>query len=224
MAAGQGDSPQAAEALERLCRSYWYPLYAYVRRKGYHADEAQDLTQEFFLRLLQKEVFSRADRAKGKFRSFLLGALEHFLAKEWRRAHRQKRGGGRRILSLDDDQAEHRYVAEPFHELTPERIYNQTWALTLLDKAMSALEAECGDTGKAPLFAALKTRLAGESAETAYAELAERLGMGEGAVRMAAHRLRQRYGEILREEIAQTVAGPEAVDAEVGFLFASLPR
>ena len=224
LTAAQGESPQAAEALERLCRTYWYPLYAYIRRKGYEVEEAQDLTQEFFMRLLQHEFLRRADPAKGKFRSFLLGALEHFLAKEWRRTHRQKRGGGRNVLSLDARDAENRYQLEPFHELTAERIYNQTWALTLLGQAMTELESECVKAGKGRLFQELKSRLDDSGDGSPYAEVAARLGLGQGAVRMAAHRLRQRYGELLRAEIAQTVARPEEVDEEIRFLFATLPR
>jgi RNA polymerase sigma-70 factor (ECF subfamily) len=224
LAAARTDSPHAAEALERLCKTYWYPLYAYIRRKGYEAGEAQDLTQEFFLRLLQQESLSRADRTKGKFRSFLLGALEHFLANEWRRAHRQKRGGGHELLSLDDDLAETHYRLEPFHELTPERIYNQSWVLTLLKQAMAALQAECAAAGKDRLFEELKSRLSGDSSETSYAEVAARLGIGEGSVRMAALRLRKRYAELLRREIAQTVATPEEIDQEIRFLLITLPR
>jgi DNA-directed RNA polymerase specialized sigma24 family protein len=222
--AGQRDSPRAAEALEKLCRSYWFPLYAYVRRKGYAVEEAEDLTQEFFLQILEKEFLSRADRAKGKFRSFLLGALEHFLAKEWRRAHRQKRGGGRKLISLDAQPAESRYRLEPFHELTAEKVYNQSWALTLLEQAVTALKAEWVGGGKGQLFEELKCRLHGEAGEEPYAELAQRLGMTEGALRMAVLRMRKRYGELLRAEIAQTVADPAEVDGEIRFLFAALPR
>jgi len=222
--AGQRDSPRAAEALEKLCRTYWFPLYAYVRRKGYEVEEAEDLTQEFFLRILEKEFLSRADRAKGKFRSFLLGALEHFLAKEWRRSHRQKRGGGREFISLDAQPGESRYRLEPFHELTPEKVYNQSWALTLLEQAVTALEAEWVGAGKGQLFEELKCRLHGESGEAPYAEVARRLGMGDGALRMAVLRMRKRYAELLRSEIAQTVADPAEIDGEIRFLFAALPR
>jgi RNA polymerase sigma-70 factor (ECF subfamily) len=222
--AGRDDSPQAGAALEQLCRVYWYPLYAYVRRRGHSAEDAQDLTQEYFLRLLQSPFLSRADRAKGKFRSFLLAALEHFLAKEWRRAHRQKRGSGRQLVSLDELPAEQRYRLEPPDELTAEMLYNQTWALTLLEGAMAALRQEWEAAGKGPLFEELQSTLQGERPDRPYASVAARMGMGEGAVRMAAHRLRQRYGELLRAHVAQTVGDPGEIDGEIRFLFAALPR
>ena len=222
--AGESASPQANAALEQLCRTYWYPLYAYARRRGQDPDDAQDLTQEFFLYLLQRPFLSRADRTKGKFRSFLLATFEHFLAKEWRRAHRQKRGGGSSLLSLDVEPGERRYGLEPAHELTAERLYNQSWALTLLECTMTTLQGEWVAAGKGPLFEQLKGLLDGERPEAPYSELAARLGMGEGAVRMAAHRLRKRYGELLRAEIAQTLANPAELDEEIRFLFAALPR
>jgi RNA polymerase sigma-70 factor (ECF subfamily) len=222
--AGDAASPQAGEALEELCRTYWYPLYAYVRRRGYAPEDAQDLTQAFFLHLLQGPFLTRADQTKGKFRSYLLGAFEHFLAKEWRRAHRQKRGGRRAIVALDAEPGEDRYSLEPGCELTPETLYNQTWALTLLEKAITALQAEWVAADKGRLFEELKSLLDGERPETPYSDLAVRLGMGEGALRMAAHRLRKRYGQLLREEIAQTLASPDEIDAEIRFLFAALPR
>jgi len=222
--AGRVHSPHAGTALEHLCRSYWYPLYAYVRRRGHGVEDAQDLTQEFFMRLLQSPFLSRADRAKGKFRSFLLGALEHFLAKEWRRTHRQKRGGGKQFVSLEEGLAEERYRADPAEELTAERLYNQSWALTLLEQTMSALRLEWGAAGKGRLFEELKATLEGEGPGRPDAGVAARMGMGEGAVRMAAHRLRQRYGEMLRAQIAQTVGRPEEIDEEIRFLFAALPR
>lgn len=222
--ATSADSSEARAALEQLCQTYWYPLYAYVRRRGYGPEDAQDLTQEFFLRLLQSSFLSRAERARGKFRSFLLAALEHFLAKEWRRAHRQKRGGGRPLVSLDEAAPEKRYQLEPVEEATAEKLYNRSWALTLLEHTLSALQQEWTEAGKGKLFEELKATLEGDRPERPYADVAARLDMGEGAVRMAAHRLRQRYGELLRERIAQTVASPEEVDAEIRFLFAALPR
>jgi len=224
LAAGWRDSPQATEALERLCQAYWYPLYAYIRRKGYPLEEAQDLTQEFFLHVLRGEFLSRADRAKGKFRSYLLGALEHFLAKQWRRSHRLKRGGGCQILSLKAEPGESRYRLEPFHELTAEKLYNQSWAMMLLEQAMNALKEECESTGKSQLFEELKTRLDGDDNQASYEEVALRLKMREGAVRMATVRLRRRFGELLRAEIAHTVADPSEVDGEVRFLLAALRR
>jgi len=220
--AGQQESAQSRAALEQLCRAYWYPLYAYVRRKGHSPDDAQDLTQEFFARLLAKNYLAGLDRRKGKFRSFLLASLEHFLAKEWTRASRQKRGGGRRLLSLDDQTAEQRYRLEPTHELTPEKIYERRWALTLLDEAMLKLRDECRATHKTELFERVKSVLSGENDGESYAVLGVELKMTEGALKVAIHRLRQRYGELLRAEIAQTVSDPAEVDGEIRYLFSAL--
>jgi RNA polymerase sigma factor (sigma-70 family) len=222
--AGDAGSPQASAALERLCRDYWYPLYAYVRRHGHSPEDAQDLTQEFFLRLLKNRFFSRADRTKGKFRSYLLGALEHFLAKEWRSARRQKRGGGRELISLDADLAENRYKLEPAHELTPEKLYNHSWALALLEHTMSSVQNEWVAAGKQALFEELKATLSGERPDAPYTEAAARLNMSHGAVRMAALRLRKRYAELLRAEVGQTVSSPEEIDGEVRFLLGALPQ
>jgi RNA polymerase sigma factor (sigma-70 family) len=222
LAAGGATSPTTDTALEQLCRTYWYPLYAYVRRRGYGVADAQDLTQGFFARLLEGRSLEAVDRSKGRFRSFLLAALEHFLAKEWRRAKAQKRGGGRIIFSLDDDTAENRYAAEPAHDLTPERIYERRWALTLLEQALARLRQDCLATGKAELFEHLKGAFLCEKSELSYSAIAAQLGMSEGALKVAAHRLRQRYGELLREEIGQTVADPKEIDEEVRCLFAAL--
>jgi RNA polymerase sigma-70 factor (ECF subfamily) len=220
--AGQSDSPKAFEAMTQLCNTYWYPLYAYVRRKGYPAPEAEDLTQEFFARLLAGNYVGGADRRKGKFRSFLLGALEHFLAKEWRRAHTEKRGGGQLLLSLEAAEAENRYLLEPAHELTPTKIFDRRWATTLLEQAMARLEAECRENQKGDLFQHVKDGLSGNPAAARYAEIARSLNMSEGAFKVAVHRLRQRYGELARAEIAQTVASPEEVDQELQYLLAVL--
>src|SRR5436309_15323978 len=162
VAAGQNNSPQAHQALEALCRAYWYPLYAYVRRKGYDAHVAQDLTQEFFARLLARNYLSVADRNRGKFRAFLLGCLEHFLARKWTRAHAQKRGGGQLLFSLDETDAENRYLREPAHELTAEKIFDRRWATTLLEQAMSRLREECVANHKADLFGTVESFLSGE--------------------------------------------------------------
>ena len=222
LAAGRDSSPAATDALEQLCRAYWYPLYAYVRRKGYDADDAQDLTQEFFARLLARNYLSVADRHKGKFRSFLLGSLEHFLAREWTKAHAQKRGGGKTVLSLDETDAENRYLLEPAHELTAEKIFDRRWATTLLNQAMVRLREECLASQKGDFFEKTQNYLSGEKGEACYADLAASLDMSEGAIKVAVHRLRQRYGELVRAEIAQTVATPEEVDEELHFLFAIL--
>jgi RNA polymerase sigma-70 factor (ECF subfamily) len=220
--AGQSDSPKASQAMAQLCQTYWYPLYAYVRRKGYQAPDAQDLTQEFFARLLARNYVTAADRSRGKFRSYLLGTLEHFLAKEWRRAHAEKRGGGRPAFSLDEMDAENRYLREPAHELTPAKIFDRRWATILLDQAMARLAKECQAGQKGDLFEAVKPLLSGDPAGVSYAEMAHSLSMTEGALKVAVHRLRQRYGELVRAEIGQTVADPKEVDQELHYLLAVL--
>jgi len=220
--AGQDGSAEASSAMAQLCQSYWYPLYAYIRRKGHPATDAQDLTQEFFARLLAGNYVGMADQRKGKFRSFLLGTLEHFLAKEWRRAHAEKRGGGRPALSLDAQDAEHRYLLELADDVTPERIYDWRWADALLQQALARLRDECRVEGKAELFDKIEPVLSGESAADSYDAVAASLAMGEGAFKMAVLRLRRRYGELIRAEIAQTVSSPEAVDEELRDLFAVL--
>lgn len=222
LAAGDASSSKAQQALEALCRVYWYPLYAYVRRKGYSADDAQDLVQEFFARLLARNFLSVADRNRGKFRSFLLGSLEHFLAREWTKARAQKRGAGRGTISLDEMDAENRYLLEPADELTAEKIFDRRWATTLLDRAMSWLREECESKGKSDLFTKVEGVLSGEKGEASYAAIAVALQMSEGALKVAVHRLRQRYGELVRAEIAQTVAAPEEAAEELHYLFAVL--
>lgn len=216
--AGQASAQGSREALAALCEAYWYPLYAYVRRKGLQPAEAQDVTQAFFTELLEKERIQLADQQRGKFRSFLLAALNHFLANRWRAAQAQKRGGGQAILSLDFHAGESRYDCEPAYDLTAERIFERRWAMTLLDNALTRLREEHVRGGKSELFELLKGHLGlGDSAP--YRELAERLGMTEGAVKVAAHRLRRRCAEILREEIAQTVSDPAEIDDELRALF-----
>ncbi len=215
-------SPQAAAALEKLCRTYWYPLYAYVRRKGYDAHDSQDLTQEFFARLLARNYLSVADRNRGKFRSFLLGSLEHFLAREWTKAHAQKRGGGQSLFSLDEDDAENRYRMESALELTPDKIFDRRWATTLLEQAMTRLRENYVGDDKANLFARLEVYLTGNAPENSYAEIGASLNMSDGALKVAVHRLRQRFGELVRAEIAQTVAAPDEIDEELHYLFAVL--
>jgi len=217
--AGQNTSPQATEALEVLCRTYWYPLYVHVRRRGYDAQEAQDLTQEFFLRLLTNAYLSHADRSKGKFRSYLLVALNHFLTDDWRRAQAAKRGGGQTLISLDADAAETRYALEPSSDLTPEKIYERCWALTLLDQAMVKLKEECSVAGKGPQFDQLGAFLTSEAAESERAAAGAQLGMTAGAVAVAIHRLRQRYRELVQEAVAHVVASPGEVEDEIRWLF-----
>jgi RNA polymerase sigma factor (sigma-70 family) len=217
LTAGRHALPQAIEALEKLCRTYWYPLYTYVRRRGHDAQDAQDLTQEFFCRLLQRNYLAQADPHKGKFRSFLLVAVNHLLANEWDRAKTIKRGGQVTFLSLDDA-AEQRYLEEPATDLSPERIYEQSWAVALLGKVLARLREECAASGKANQFDDLKRFLTGEKPSVSYAKLAATLDTTEAALKMAVQRLRRRYGELLREEIAHTVADPEQVEDELRHL------
>jgi RNA polymerase sigma factor (sigma-70 family) len=216
------DSPNAQQALETLCRNYWYPLYAYVRRQGHNPHDAQDLTQAFFARLLQKNYLADVNREKGRFRSFLLASLKHFLANEWDRERALKRGGGKKLIALDEDSAESRYKLEPKDDLSADRIYERRWALTLLDQVLAKLRAEFEADSKAHHFEALKDYLAAGRASVSYAQAAERLGMNEGAVKVAVHRLRKRYRELLRAEIAQTVATASEIEAEIRHLFAAL--
>jgi RNA polymerase sigma-70 factor (ECF subfamily) len=214
-----GASTGAQAALSNLCGAYWYPLYAFIRRQGHTAHDAQDLTQEFFARLLEKGWLDGVARERGRFRTWLLAALEHFLINEWHRARTQKRGGGAILLSLDDD-AEARYLREPADPMTAEKLFDRRWALTLLDRVLARLGGELADAGKAAQFEALKFCLGGE--RHAYAEVARTLGMSEGAVKVAAHRLRERYRALIRAEIAETVATAEEVDGELRDLFAAL--
>jgi len=224
LAAGQDASPDAQEALEKLCRAYWYPLYAYVRRQGFSPEDAQDLTQEFFARFLQKKSFRRADRERGKFRTFLLTSLQHFLAHEWERARAQKRGGGLPLLPWDERSAESRYQLDATPDLAPDQVFDQRWALTLFQKALTRLHQEFAAEGKAQQFDQLKGFLSGVPAEGAYASAAADLGLKGGAVAVAVHRLRRRYGELVREEIAQTVASPAEVEEELRHLIALISR
>ena len=219
LAAGRDASPQAAEALEKLCRSYWFPLYTYVRRKGHNVDDAQDLTQEFFARFLEKNYLASVDRSKGKFRSFLLATLKHFLANEWDRVKSEKRGGGQKFISLDEQDTEYRYQLEPVSDSTPESIFDRRWALTVLDQALARLKDEYVTGNKADQFDQLKKFLSSEANEGAYAAVAAQLQMTPGAVAVAVHRLRQHYGNSLRTEIAQTVSSPADLEDEMRHLF-----
>jgi RNA polymerase sigma-70 factor (ECF subfamily) len=222
--AGANETPRARAALTSLCRAYWYPLYAYVRRRGYTAPDAQDLTQEFFARLLQQNWLQQADRQRGKFRTFLLTALSHFLANEWDKAKAQKRGGTVQFVPLQLDDAETKYGMEPTDPKTPEQCYERRWAVTLLEQVLSRLQEEHRVEEKMPLFEALKPCLAGDKDAQPYKSLAATLGISEGAVKVAVHRMRQRYRQLLREEIANTVASPAEVEEEMQHLFAVLAR
>jgi RNA polymerase sigma-70 factor (ECF subfamily) len=221
LAAKDDTSPVADDALAQLCRAYWYPLYAFIRRRGHGPHDAQDLTQEFFYRLLDKRYLSAVDHRKGRFRTFLLAALEHFLANEWRRLQTQRRGGGQQIISIDDS-AEQRYAHEPATDLSPERIYEHRWALAFLEQVLGKLRAEFAKAGKGTTFEALKVFLTGDRAPTGYADLAVSLGTTEAALKMAVSRLRQRYAELLRQEIANTVSSPDEVEDELRSLMTAL--
>ncbi len=219
LASAQGDSPQAAAALEQLCCTYWYPLYAFVRRQGHSAPDAEDLLQAFFAHFLEKHYLDDVDRSRGRFRSFLLAALRHFLADEWDKATAAKRGGRVQFFSLDSQAAESRYFEEPASDVTPETLYEQRWACVLLERVMQRLEQDSAEAGKSHFFEALKPFLVGESRSVTYAELATRLGVSEAALKMRVQRLRYRYQRLLREEIAHTVASPEEVEDEIHYLF-----
>jgi len=222
LCAGAGPSASSAQALEQLCRDYWFPLYAFIRREGHGPIEAQDLTQEFFARLLQGNYLASVGPEKGKFRSFLLASLKHFLANEWDRQHRQKRGGDAVILSLDDETAEMRYLAEATHEATADKIYERRWAQTVVEKVLEQLRAEAGGPLKQRRFDALKDCLVDDPEAARYSELARNLGLTVNGVKSAVHRLRQRFRELFRQEIAQTVSSPEEVDGEIRHLFSAL--
>lgn len=222
LAAGGRDSVAARDALEKLCRSYWPPIYAFIRRQGYNPHDAQDLTQGFFARILEKNCISSADRSKGRFRSFLLGTLKHFLANEWDRANAQKRGGGQVLIPIDVASAETSCGFEPADQSTADKVFERRWALTLLDQVLRRLRHEYVESGKQTLFEQLKHTLTEASQSVPYAQIAVRLNTTEGAIKVAVHRLRQRYRELLRAEIASTVAGPEEVDDEIRNLFAAL--
>jgi RNA polymerase sigma factor (sigma-70 family) len=215
LAAKQSDSSQAAAALEQLCRTYWQPLYAFIRRQGHDVPEAQDLTQEFFARLLERDYLARLDQQRGKFRSFLLAFVKHFLSEQREKAGAQKRGGGRPLLSLDAGEGEEGYLSEPVDQLTPEQIFERRWVQTLLQRAFDRLAAEYVKVDKAALFEALKDFQPRQSGSLTYAQIGEGLGATEAAVKSAMQRLRQRHREILRDEIAQTVNSAKEVEEEI---------
>lgn len=219
LTAGSQQSPHADRALETLCRAYWYPLYAYARRRGYSPADAEDLTQGFFVEFLEHNWVAKADRNRGRFRSFLLMVFKRFLANEWDKARTLKRGGGVRWVRLPMDTAETRYTQEPADTGTPEQAFEKQWALRLLDGVLQRLREEYEHAGKATLFDTLKACLVGSRDTQPYAELAGKLSMSEGAVKVAVCRLRERYRERLKEEIAHTVASPAEVDAELRHLF-----
>jgi RNA polymerase sigma-70 factor (ECF subfamily) len=215
LAAGERSSPQGERALTSLCETYWYPLYAFLRKQGRSPHDAEDLTQAFFVHLLSRQGLRHVDPRKGRFRSFLLASLKNFVADEWAKTSAQKRGGGAVILSLDADLAEERYQSDAAQEaIDPERLFEQRWAWAILDRVLARLETEFAQMGKAERFEQLRIFLSGDPPGVSYAQIADRLKMTEGAVKVAVLRLRQRYRELFRAEVAQTVA-PEELDDEM---------
>jgi RNA polymerase sigma factor (sigma-70 family) len=215
----QGGDPSAA--LETLCRSYWYPLYAYARRLGHSPADAEDLTQGFFARLLEKDYLKAAAQEKGRFRTFLLTALKRYLANEWDRQHAQKRGGFAVSVPIDQQVAETRFAMEPAHTVAPDVLFDRQWAMTLLEQTLAQLQQEYVATGRATLFEHLRSCLARDEAALPYAEMARQLNLTEAAFKMAVHRVRNRYRDLLREQIAQTVSTPEEIEEEIRHLFAA---
>jgi RNA polymerase sigma factor (sigma-70 family) len=222
LSAGRDSSVAARRALAALCEMYWYPLYAFIRRRGYQDHDARDLVQEFFAELLEREAVRIADPARGRFRSFLLATCKHFLANRRRHATAQKRGGSRAILSLDFVAAERRYRLEPANDVTPESLFERRWAITLLDQSLTTLREQYVSSGKQLLFDELKPYLGAGEPKASYDEIAERLQMSPAAVKVAVHRLRQRCRETLRQQIAQTVSDPDLIDDELRDLFAAV--
>lgn len=222
LAAGRQSSPDARRALESLCEAYWYPLYAFARRRGQRPDEARDLTQEFFARVLEKEYLSAADRERGRFRSFLLTVFKRFLANEHQRELAQKRGGGQQIVSIDIDDGERRLSREPADNWTAEQEFERQWALTLLEQVLGRLRDDYHAKGKGELFERLKTCLTIEDDQDSYGTISAELNMTAGAVKVAAHRLRQRYRDLIRQEVASTVENEDDADDELGHLLKAI--
>lgn len=222
LTAGSGDTPRARTALGGLCQTYWYPLYAYIRRRGHPAHDAQDLTQEFFAQLLERRSLASANPQRGRFRTFLLTALNHFLANEWHKARTGRRGGGNPILSLDWAGAEQRFDLEPADRRSPDKLFEKQWALTLLSEVLNRLEAEYQQERKLELFTALKQTLTGSRESQPYVELAAKLAMHEGAIKVAVHRLRKRYRDLIRAAIADTLDETQNIDDEMQHLFRAL--
>ena len=218
LAAAQQDAPQASEALERLCRTYWYPLYAYLRRRGYAHEDAEDLVQGFFLYLLDRQVLRSVEREGGRFRSFLLGTLKHFVSDQKDKASAQKRGGDRQLISWELAEAEHRFLREPAEEDSPDRLYERRWASVLLERAMDRLQQERASAGKADIFAQLKGFVSGEKGLASYAEAADQANLSPSALKSAIFRLRRRYHELVREEVGHTVADPRELKEELRHL------
>jgi len=221
LAAKGKDSSRSVEALENLCRAYWYPLYCYARRSGQAPADAEDLTQGFFARLVEKDYLRSATSKKGRFRTFLLVAFRRYMANQWEHAHAKKRGGFVRPVAIDAETAERRLAREPADQLSPDVLFDRQWARTLLERTMKGLQEEYASTGRARLFEHLRDCLSRDEAALSYAEIAAELKLTEAAVKMAVHRLRSRYREILRAEIAQTVSTAEEIEEEIQHLFSS---
>lgn len=221
-ASNANNDGRAGRALNDLCRAYWFPLYVYVRRRGVSPEEAEDLTQGYFVALIERNYLAQADRGRGKLRSFLLTTFKHYLADEWNRANALKRGARQTMVSIDALQAEQRYALEPVDQQSPDRLFEKRWALTLLDNVLETLRADYVMAGQDKIFDVLKQFLAWNSAGEGYREAAAELGLKENAVRVAVFRLRRRYGDLLRAQVADTVASPEEVATEVDYLFALL--
>ena len=219
LAAGHADSSAARQALESLCRTYWYPLYAFVRRLGHKPQDAEDLVQAFFAQCIGKQYLMAARQDRGRFRTFLLVALKRFLANEWDKARTLKRGGREKFISLDGLEPEQRYALEPVDCHSADKLFERRWALTLLEKVLRQLEAEQKHAGKAEAFEHLKPFLVADTAATPYAPLSQTLGCSEAAIKVAVHRLRARYRKLLEEEIAHTVGTPEEIEEERRYLF-----
>jgi len=219
LAAGKRSTPQSAHALEELCRAYWFPLYVYVRRRGYSKEDAEDLTQAFFARLLEKNDFANVNSERGRFRAFLLASLKHFLANEWDKSQRRKRGGGSVHLSLDWQTADTKFQVAATNQPGPEQAFDREWAVTLLAKVIGRLQAENETNGHGKLFGQLKMFLTTAKGESSYHHAAKNLDMDQTAVRVAVHRLRKRYRQLLRDEISQTLSNPADQDEEMRSLF-----
>ncbi len=220
-AAADDQSDGVADALADLCQQYWYPLYAFVRRKGFDSNQAEDLTQSFFAELLEKKRLQHAEPSRGSFRSFLLTSMGNFIANHWRTECAQKRGGGQKILSIDYVHADHRYSRQLASELTAEKIFERNWALSILEQTLAAVGSQYEQSGKREIFDLLQGFLTGID-DLPYAELSCKTGMREGALKVAIHRLRQRYGQQLRLQIARTVLDPAEVEQELESLFQAL--
>ncbi len=215
------NTPESSFALADLCDAYWYPLYSFVRRKGYTREEAEDLTQSFFSELLEKKQLSVADQQRGRFRTFLLAALDHFVSKQWRAKNALKRGGGSSIISFDFQTADEQYANEPFHEWTPQKIFDRNWALAILSETLAGVRKQYVESDKAELFDELKVFL-GDASKVTYKSIAEKMDTTEGAIKVAVHRLRERYGEQLRIQIARTVEFASDVNQELQSLMEAL--